>query len=466
MATKTRNKTNGTWAIQFYRNDGKRPSIRLGKVSEKEAERFRFRVEELERAHAMGHPTPPSTHEWLKTISRKLHDRISATGLIEAEKSTTLANLAEQFIDSTTVKEPTKRKYRSSANHLAEYFGADRDPRTITPAEATNWRKWMLEDRPRKLSSATAAKSVKHAKQFMGYAIDQRMLDEDPFAKLSGYCKPNKERFYFITLEEINKVLEACPDAEWQLLIALARFGGLRTPSEPLLLKWDDINWNENKFLVHSPKTAHHEDGGERWVPIYPELRTHLLAAYEQAEPGNVYCITRYRNSEQNLRTQLQRIIKRAGLSPWPKLWQNMRSTRQTELLDMGHPLQAVTAWIGNSGKVAMDHYLQVREEHFQVAAQKAVQNPVQTVTAKDCQAETGDAEEKTQALAGTAFDADEQGLAFVGNTGQVLPNGPGGTRTLTPVKEMDFESIASANSATGPWGLERDRVSRRGNSV
>ncbi|MGB0744925.1 MAG: hypothetical protein ACPGSB_10420, partial [Opitutales bacterium] len=108
----------------------------LGKVSEKEAERFRFRIEELERAHALGHPAPPSTHEWLKTISRKLHDRIAATGLIEAEKSTTLAELAEDFIASTTVKEATKKKYRSSAQHLAEYFGEDRDPRTIMQPEA------------------------------------------------------------------------------------------------------------------------------------------------------------------------------------------------------------------------------------------------------------------------------------------------------------------------------------------
>lgn len=35
-----------------------------------------------------------------------------------------------------------------------------------------------------------------------------------------------------------------------------------------------------------------------------------------------------------NLRTQLQRILKRAGLTAWPKLWQNLRATRATELAD------------------------------------------------------------------------------------------------------------------------------------
>lgn len=48
-----------------------------------------------------------------------------------------------------------------------------------------------------------------------------------------------------------------------------------------------------------------------------------------------------------NLRTQLLRIIRRAGWNPWPKLFQNLRSTRQTELADE-YPIQVVTAWIGN----------------------------------------------------------------------------------------------------------------------
>jgi hypothetical protein len=80
-----------------------------------------------------------------------------------------------------------------------------------------------------------------------------------------------------------------------------------------------------------------------------------------------------YRDTNTNLRTQLLRIIKRAGLKVWPKLFQNLRSTRQTELEEL-FPSHVVCAWIGNSEKVARKHYLQVTDEHFA----KAVQNPVQ----------------------------------------------------------------------------------------
>ena len=74
-----------------------------------------------------------------------------------------------------------------------------------------------------------------------------------------------------------------------------------------------------------------------------------------------------------NLRTRLQWIIKRAGLKPWPKLWQNLRSTRETELADQ-FPAHVAAAWIGNSVAVAVKHYLQVTEDHFKQPAQNAAQ--------------------------------------------------------------------------------------------
>jgi hypothetical protein len=68
-----------------------------------------------------------------------------------------------------------------------------------------------------------------------------------------------------------------------------------------------------------------------------------------------------------NLRTQLTRILKRAGLKPWPKLFHNVRATRETELA-AEFPLHVVTEWIGNSQAVATRHYLHVTESDFQTA--------------------------------------------------------------------------------------------------
>jgi hypothetical protein len=69
-----------------------------------------------------------------------------------------------------------------------------------------------------------------------------------------------------------------------------------------------------------------------------------------------------------NLRTQFLRILDKAGIEPWPKLFQNLRSSRQTELTETW-PAHVVCAWIGNSEVIARDHYLQITDDHFAAAA-------------------------------------------------------------------------------------------------
>ena len=54
-------------------------------------------------------------------------------------------------------------------------------------------------------------------------------------------------------------------------------------------------------------------------------------------------------------------------MKPWPRLWHNMRVTRQTELEDR-FPSHVVCAWLGNSKPVASKHYLKVTAEHFKKA--------------------------------------------------------------------------------------------------
>ena len=169
---------------------------------------------------------------------------------------------------------------------------------------------------------------------------------------------------FFLRREVADQVISACPDNEWKLIFAMARFGGLRTPSETLLLRWADVDWERGRLLIRSPKTEHHEGKDSRLVPIFPELRPYLEAAWDAAADGAEFVIVRHRDNNVNLRTQLLRIIKRAGLKAWSKLFQNLRATRETELAET-YLLHVVTSWLGNSQLIAAKHYLQVTDEHF-----------------------------------------------------------------------------------------------------
>ena len=68
------------------------------------------------------------------------------------------------------------------------------------------------------------------------------------------------------------------------------------------------------------------------------------------------------------LHRRFKAIIRKAGFEPWPRLFNNLRSSRETEL-SHDWPMHIVCKWIGNSVPVAREHYLQVRDEDYAKAA-------------------------------------------------------------------------------------------------
>jgi hypothetical protein len=74
--------------------------------------------------------------------------------------------------------------------------------------------------------------------------------------------------------------------------------------------------------------------------------------------------------SPHRLLAPVRAAIESAGLTPWPKLFQNLRATRETELGET-FPIHVVCKWIGNTEAVARKHYLQVTDADYE-KAQKA----------------------------------------------------------------------------------------------
>lgn len=370
---------NGRKRVLFVDQDGSRKTIRLGKCSQKQAETFKVKVEALIIGRFS--TVEPETARWVADLPDDMHAKLTAVGLVQPRASMRLAEFVDAYIaERADAKPNTLIVLRQSRQKLIAFFGPDKLLREITEADAESWRLYLVR---LGLAEATIRKCCGNAKQFFRAAVKRRLVPADPFNELESSAKANKKREYFVSRQDAQKVIEACPDAQWRLIFALCRYGGVRCPSEVLTLKWSDVNWGANRILVHSPKTEHHEGGESRLVPLFPELAPYLHEVFAEAEPGDGYVITRYRRRNCNLRTQLQRIIRKAGLKPWPRLFQNLRSTRETELTE-SFPLHVVTAWIGNSQLVARKHYLQVTDEHFARAAQnpaheaqKATQHPV-----------------------------------------------------------------------------------------
>jgi integrase len=367
--------------ILFVAPDGKRKTIRLGKVSEKAAMAVKLKVEPLVTAAMLKRPPDDETTRWVVCLDAVMADKLAAVGLIPKRASTILGDFLKSYIQSRTDAKPlTHKKYQTTQQYLVDYFSYSKPLAEITEGDADQWRLHLLQGR----AENTVRKHLSIAKQYFRAAQRQRLIPENPFADQKATVQRNEKRDYFITREETRKVLDACPDAQWRLLFALSRYGGLRCPSEHLGLRWGDVDWARNRIVIHSPKTEHHTGGESRVIPLFPELRPYLEDVFEQAEPGTEFVITRYRESNVNLRTHLIRIIHRACLSPWPKLFQNLRASRATELVQ-SFPSYVAAAWLGHCEAIAEKHYWQVTDAHFERAI-KAAQNPAQSDASSGCQ--------------------------------------------------------------------------------
>lgn len=369
MASLSKRK-DGMRFIQFQ--DGlKRHTIYLPKrTTEKDARAFLLRVERLIVSKTTGQPVTPETQEWIASLPEKMHAKLAKVDLVEPRslKVPRLSEFLNAYVESRSdVEKSTADKYGNTRRNLLGYFTDDPFINQITRADAESFARYLMGS----VARTTAGKRIKIARMMFNWAINLEWLIRNPFEGIKAPSQVNRTRDYFVTREETDKAITAAPDAQWRLIIALARYGGLRTPSETLRLTWDDVLWDQQKIVIHAKKKAKDEHGGVRVIPMFPELKPFLEACWDRADDGSKYVITRYRDTTQNLRTTLGKILKRAGLEPWGKPFQNMRASRETELVER-FPLHVAAYWIGNSMATAHRHYLQVTGQHFADAVETA----------------------------------------------------------------------------------------------
>ena len=341
-------------------------AIRLGDIGKKAAESICVHVTRLADLNAAGLPIDAESTSWLGRIGQELANKLAAADLIPERQSATLAKFVDDYLATRTDMRPNSlRIYRSARDSLVDYFGETCNLRDINAGQSVEWRQSMVNAG---LAEATISKRVKNARMFFKIALKKGIVNVNPFTDVKAGGERNPSRIQFIERSTIETVLASTADPEWQLIIALSRFGGVRCPSETLNLKWTDINWEANRFIVPSSKTER-QGKAFRVVPLFPELRHYLEKAFDKAPEGAVYCISRYRDARNcNLRTQFLKILRRASVKPWERLFHNMRASRQTELCNE-YPPHVVAEWMGNTPDVANKHYLSTTEQHFQRAA-------------------------------------------------------------------------------------------------
>lgn len=436
--------------IQFVDGSGDRRAIRLGAVPVKVAQEVLRRVEELVATQVAGVAHSADLAGWLRDLPDDTHGKLAAVGLVTprvAAPVLTLTNLIDAFVSRTSAGPVTVKAYKQTTDSMLAFYGKDRAVVSITAEDADRWRNWIVKSKQgakrttpdNRLAPATVAKRCLVAKQIFRKAVRWGWIGKSPFEDVRSGSQVNVNRSHYVSPEVANDVMEACPGVEWRVVVALARYGGLRCPSEVGAVTWSDIDWDKGRLTVRSKKTEHH--GGEhavRVVPIQPALREVLDDAWEQAADREELVAPKAAGCAVNLRTTLEKIILRAGHKPWPRLLQNLRASCATDWVEK-YPAHVAAKWLGHSPAVAAAHYLQAREHHFDDVVGGG----------SKCGAESGALEAQNRAQQASVGNGNQQ----YEKKKTVIPQGE------TTVSSRDTEAVYKYS--VGDIGLEQPQFSR-----
>jgi integrase len=359
-------KGSGLWVVQYVDGD-KRPKIRLGylgtgKAGKNKADAFKTRIEDLLAARRTGHTPGEVTLEWLNGLDDATLSRLAELGLVAVQKNLALGEWLERYIDEQegNQKPASIVKLRQTKAKLLDFFGASTQLRALTIEGAANWWNRLTTSG---LALGTRKTHAGNAKTFMNEARERGHLDKSPFDGLESGPTARLDAAY-VSLKDTEAILSACSMFEAKLAFALVRLAGLRHDSETKALTWADVDWGEPgspdkppQLRVRSKKTEGHEGCGIRHVPIVPWLMDLLLEAFNLAEPGQTFILSKGCRSTLNRR--VEDAIEKAHITPWPALWQTLRSSCETDW----EPIfggAATARLVGHSQRVQRFSYTQI----------------------------------------------------------------------------------------------------------
>ena len=339
--------------------DKKRQTLFLGKRSDAKVvfEMFSRLLEAKENNASV----PPYINAWVENLDKPTYARLHSFGLVEVRPGTiTIRELYQKWKNYPVErKENTLLNNRTAYLRVIDFFDPETKVEDITEEDALKFKNFLTK---RKYAPATVTGVIKKLNGWFGLGIRLKLVKENPFKYVKCESQVNESRKVYVRPEWYPLLLAACPNQSWRTLISLCRIGGLRCDSETSILRWSDVDWKKDRITVRSPKTERYKGKEQRVIPLFPELKTELLR--QKKVTGKAQFVLPDNFTRANTQNRLNTIIARAGIVPWTKPFQNMRASREVDLLQ-SFPAHVVAAWIGHSVAIETRHYVFLREEDY-----------------------------------------------------------------------------------------------------
>lgn len=402
MATINTEKKHGKdYCRLWFKVCGKREAIALGyAVNRKQLrsyEKIAELVTEIEIYKKTNQRLPLEVQQQINDLAGRypeMLEKMRHKGFVfTTRERVTLKELADRWfeINLQVSKARTARNYHQAFMAFVNWVGIDCQIADITEGDVVEF---IAHCKRQEHSSTTIGNYLKRTKAAFKYAVQKKWIDENPIQydssrykmKKSKLCEDEQRRL--VTKDSLDCLLAQDMHFEWKVLLHVVRYSGCRI-AEALILRWSDINFNPNDPIItfRSKDTSaakSREEMPERVTPLWPELLPVLRQAHEARESKDEFVLNeilhlrekpefeitnekgeqvRCGRYETNAYRGLRRILKRSGLTIWPKLWHGIRDFRINEVENLeGVTVKAMDAWFGNSAMVRDKHYSATRD--------------------------------------------------------------------------------------------------------
>jgi integrase len=281
---------------------------------------------------------------------QKVVDQVSQKVIGETLPSQTAREYFAEWLQviARKVAPGTHERYSNTARLFLKSLGpaADQPLRAVSARHIEQFLGRRLDDG---VAPKTAIVDVKSLGSALRRAENFGYIDKNPVPAVKLPKAVSSERAVFAP-EEINRLIEAAPNEDWQTLILLATCTGARL-GDCLAMTWDNVDSGQ-KLLVYSQKKT----GKIVAIPIHVDLLIHLGRLSQQSAIGPLCRSLSNRNQagKHGLSEVFKRIVVRAGLDLMTIKGKGTRNFARRTFHSLRHSFSSILANAGVSEEMRM----------------------------------------------------------------------------------------------------------------
>jgi len=278
------------------------------------------------------------------------------------ESKETLEEFAERYLKwCEDIGQKAVDSKRSHVESIQTYFGKDTLLSKITRADIEKYQATLMSSpsqRKASIKPATVNRRMACLRHMISKAVEWKVLADHPCRGVKQF-KENNRRVRFLTVEECNILLDACPSSTLNQVVELALNTGMRK-SELLHLEWDHVNVHQEFLEILDQKNGEYDT-----IPLNERALEILRSIPKRLDSKYVFTGKKLGKPFWDLKRQFEKAVSDAKLEG--VTFHTLRHTAASHMVMNGTPLATVKEILRHK-----DYAMTLRYAHLSSAHKKA----------------------------------------------------------------------------------------------